>query len=117
MNPKMADLSKPGLPAWMLAMRQAAQDAINEEDVRAIVAKQVEKAKEGDPAAMRFVFDYLLGGSAFKGATIVQNNYGADPREPTPHRPGTNGKITAMQARLSQGLPLTRGDDCPVDLG
>jgi len=42
-------------------LRQAIFDAINEEDVAAIVKKQVEKAKEGDDKALQFVMKYVLG--------------------------------------------------------
>lgn len=65
------------LPPWMLALRQAAEEAINTTDVSEIVKKQVELAKGGDQRAAKFVFDQLLGGAALKGATFIQNNYAA----------------------------------------
>lgn len=66
------------LPAWVQKMRSAAQAAITEQDIREIVAKQVERAKQGDEKAMKFVFDQVLGGAAMKGATFVQNNYAVE---------------------------------------
>jgi hypothetical protein len=42
-------------------LRQAIFDAISEQDVAAIVKKQVEKAKEGDAASLQFVMKYVLG--------------------------------------------------------
>lgn len=42
-------------------LRQAIFDAISEEDVAAIVKKQVEKAKGGDDKALQFVMKYVLG--------------------------------------------------------
>jgi hypothetical protein len=107
-----------GLPPWMQTMRQAAMDSIKEEDVKQIVANQVKAAKEGDGKAIRFVFDYLLGGNAMKGATFIQNNFhGEQPQTPTDERPGSNGKLSKMQKRLAANLPLTNKDDGPeVDL-
>jgi hypothetical protein len=73
-------------------MRQAAQEVLKEEDVKTIVANQVEKAKAGDQAAIKFVFDQLLGGP-LKGATFVQNVYhdGEPPaEEPPPRVPATH---------------------------
>jgi plasmid stability protein len=42
-------------------LRAAMFNGITEDDVRAIVAKQVERAKEGDPASLKFVFEQVLG--------------------------------------------------------
>lgn len=39
----------------------AAYDAISESDIQDIVRSRVQAAKEGDKAAMDFVFKYLLG--------------------------------------------------------
>lgn len=108
-----------GLPPWMLALRTAAQQSITAEDITQIVKKQVERAKSGDERAIRFVFDYVLGGSGMKGATFVQNNFpaGDSPTKPTAARPGTNSKLSAMQRRAAAGIPLNRADDGPeVDL-
>lgn len=106
-----------GLPPWMLALRTAAQDAIKPADITEIVRQQVERAKKGDDKAIRFVFDYALGGSALKGATFVQNNFTGEaaPNRPTAARPGTNGKLRTMEQRAAAGLPLSRADDGPMD--
>ena len=42
-------------------LRQAIFDAITEQDVAAIIKKQVEKAKEGDEKSLQFVMKYVLG--------------------------------------------------------
>ncbi len=42
-------------------LRQAIFDAITEQDVSAIVKKQVEKAKAGDEKSLQFVMKYVLG--------------------------------------------------------
>ncbi len=42
-------------------LRQAIFNSISEQDVSAIVKKQVEKAKNGDDAALQFVMKYVLG--------------------------------------------------------
>jgi hypothetical protein len=56
-------------------MRAAAQAGITEDDVKEIVANQVARAKTGDQAALKFVFEQVLGGNELKGATFVQHNY------------------------------------------
>jgi hypothetical protein len=71
---------------WIQAMRNAAQGALKQEDVEAIVANQVAKAKQGDQAAIKFVFDQLLGGP-MKGATFVQNVYNPPADEPAAEEP------------------------------
>lgn len=104
-----------GVPPWVATMRQAAVDAISVEDINEIVCNQVKLAKEGNPAAIKFVFDQVLGGQTLRGATFVQNNYtgGANPELPTKERPGSNGKLLAMQARADAGRPLCDDDDGP----
>jgi hypothetical protein len=42
-------------------LQQAVFDAVTEDDIQAIVAKQVEKAKEGDDKAMQYVMKYVVG--------------------------------------------------------
>lgn len=42
-------------------LRQAIFDSISEEDVAAIVKKQVEQAKQGDDRSLQFVMKYVLG--------------------------------------------------------
>jgi hypothetical protein len=45
----------------MAEMRQAARDAVSEEDIKEIMAKMAEKAKQGDTAAARLVLAYAVG--------------------------------------------------------
>lgn len=75
---ELTSQAEQAMPAWIVAMRRAAREHITEQDIQEIVANQVKAAKKGDRNAIRFVFDQVLGGAAFKGATFVQNNYGAD---------------------------------------
>ncbi len=109
-----------GVPPWIDKMRRAAMDAITDADIKAIVQKQVEKAKEGDPNALKFVFDQVLGGAQLKGATFVQTNhhYGEDaqPDKPTHALPGTKPKIAAMAARAASGRPIFDENDDERDL-
>lgn len=89
-------------------------EGVTTEDVKAIVARQVELAKQGDANAMKFVFEQVLGGRQLRGATFIQNNnYGraADPGRETKARPGTTSKIDAMSRRAEAGLPLSRAGD------
>lgn len=55
-----------GVGAWAEQLRQAAFDAVRPEDVTAIMATFVQKAKAGDPAAAKLVLNYLTGGGAPK---------------------------------------------------
>lgn len=64
------------VPAWIQAMRDAAQKVIKTTDIEAIVQGQLEAAKKGNQQAIKFVFEQILGGGAsMKGATFVQNNF------------------------------------------
>jgi hypothetical protein len=73
--PAGTDMVSASMPAWIVAMREAARAEIKDDDIREIVRNQVARAKAGDKAAISFVFDQVLGGSAFKGATFNQNHY------------------------------------------
>jgi hypothetical protein len=73
-------VAPPMLPPWLAKLRQSAVDLISEGDLKEIITNQVKKAKEGDAAAIRFVFDYLLGGT-MKGATFVQYNVVESPAD------------------------------------
>lgn len=113
------ELAFENLPPWIATMRRAAMGAVNEDDIREMVANQVKKAKEGNRDALKFIFDTVLAGAQMRGATFVQNNYASDgeAEKPTAARPGTQKKIKEMQRRLAAHAPLTRGDDGPeVDL-
>ena len=104
------------LPEWLMMMRRAATDSINEADIREIVRRQVERAKDGDKNAIKFVFDQVLGGAAMKGATFVQNIYRGDdaagrPDRPTKARPGSDAKVEKMRRRVEADLPPCRDDD------
>lgn len=103
------------LPPWLAAMRKAAQGAISEEDVAAIVKGQVDKAKAGDQAAIKFLFDQILGGGQFKGATFVQNVTYTDglgpPEQPTEARPGSRKKVALLAKRYQNGAELFNGND------
>lgn len=61
-----------GIGAWAEQLRQAAFDAVKPDDVTDIVAAQVEKAKEGDSAAAKFVLGYLTGQAAPKVTRVVE---------------------------------------------
>ena len=73
-------------------------------------------AKKGEPKALKFVFDYVVGAQHFKGATFIQNNNYATgaPDHPTDDRPGTPAKLATMGRRAAAGLPRCRADDGPA---
>jgi hypothetical protein len=63
---KLADVERTiereaDIASWQSDLRMAIYDAIDQEDVTEIVRNQVEKAKKGDPNAIKFVFGHVLG--------------------------------------------------------
>lgn len=101
-----------GMPAWVMAMRQAAQKHVTEADIEEIVKGQVAAAKKGDRNAIRFVFEQVLSGAP-KGGTYVQNNfYGQDtPAKTTRALPGTKDKIETMRQRVAAGESAFKDGD------
>ena len=63
--------------SWQAQLRAAVANSISEEDVVAIIQKQVEKAKAGNEAAAKFVLNQVLGAST--PVTIRQTNIVTDP--------------------------------------
>ncbi len=49
-----------GVPAWAEALRQAAFDAVSASDVKAMFAKQVELAKDGNLPATKFISNFIM---------------------------------------------------------
>lgn len=47
--------------AWQSNLKAAMFNSITAEDVQAIIAKQVAKAKEGNEAAAKFILTHVLG--------------------------------------------------------
>ncbi len=62
---------------WQAHMRSVVVNSISPEDVKAIVAKQVEKAKAGDPVSAKFVMSQFSGQSA--PLRFSQTNIVTDP--------------------------------------
>ncbi len=62
---------------WQAQLRAAVANSISEEDVVAIIQKQVEKAKAGNEAAAKFVLNQVLGANT--PVTIRQTNIVTDP--------------------------------------
>ena len=116
--------------AFMAKMRRAAQVGITAADITGIVQAQVAKARAGDPAAIKFVFDRVIGGLGMDGATIVQENHyhvhegdapvliERVPDEPLP--PGVDGpdreaRVEAIRRRLEAGQDPVTPRDAPQD--
>ena len=105
------------VPGWIQSLRDLAAKHLGPEVIEDIVVTQIAAARRGDARAIKFVFDYLLGAAALKGATFVQNNYppgAARPDQPTAAVPGSAEKIRLMQARVAGGLDPCRPDDVPA---
>ena len=103
--------ARQAVPAWVQLMRDAAMDAIGEDDIRQIVANQVARAKKGDKNAIKFIFEQVLGGGAMKGATFVQNVYEGGsgdgrPDKPTKAAPGSSKKVETLRRRREAGEDL-----------
>lgn len=47
--------------SWQAQMRSVVANSISEDDVKAIIAAQVKKAKEGSESAAKFVLTHVLG--------------------------------------------------------
>lgn len=62
------------LVQWQAALRAAMVNSIDEDDMKQIVEKQVEKAKAGDARALQFVLD-LVGA---KTPVTITNNLVVD---------------------------------------
>jgi hypothetical protein len=99
---------------WVQKLRAAMFDAITETDIQEIVKNLVKRAKDGDPGAVKMLFDYVLGGrqASTQAATIeTQNNLILPPPRPTRARPGSRQKVLAMAERAQKGLSLNHDDD------
>lgn len=57
---------------WQAQMRAVMLNSISPEDIQAIVATQVKRAKDGDQAAIKFVMQQVLGANT--PVTIRQTN-------------------------------------------
>ena len=60
-------------------LREAVFNGISEGDVKEIVQNLVQRAKDGDPQAVRSVFEYVLGGRNAP-ESITQNLRGCHER-------------------------------------
>jgi len=63
----------------MAELRSAVDAEITEEDTKAIVRAFVDKAKNGDERAAKFVLEYLMGGKFTPQSVEIHNHYG-EPR-------------------------------------
>jgi rubrerythrin len=95
------------VPEWIQRMRDMAAKHLTPEVVETIVKNQIEAAKKGDRNAIRF-----------KGATFVQNNYGAEFGEqnarPTDAKPGSQEKLDQMRRRVANGQSVAQPGDGKV---
>lgn len=101
-------------PQWLKSLREAMGGAIQGDDLKAIMAKQVEKAKEGDRSAADFVFGqaHKLLQSEQKRMTMVQNNYYDTPAAKRPDAPiepddDRETDIQKLRARAAARVPIT----------
>lgn len=118
--PAVQELQEP--PPWLKALRDAMAGSITGEDVKEVMAAQVQKAKDGDMKAAAFVMGQahkLMQADAKRPpVTIVQNNYydtPADERPDVPLEPGDDDRgkdLRKLRSRARAGVPVTgRADD------
>lgn len=62
----------------MQALRDAVDAELTEEDMQGIVRAFVDKAKQGDEKAAKFVIEYLMGGKFVPQSLTINNHYGND---------------------------------------
>lgn len=63
--------------SWQAQMRSVVANSVSEDDIKAIVKKKVEKAKQGNESAAKFVLTHVLGANT--PVTIRQTNIITDP--------------------------------------
>jgi hypothetical protein len=69
-----------GIGAWAEKLRQAAFDAVKEQDITELMAGLLAKAKAGDLAAAKLVLGYLTGGAPKVQQVLVVNQVEKDPQ-------------------------------------
>ena len=105
------------LPAWIKQMRAAVRESVSDEDLQAIIQAQVDKAKEGDQKAAKFVLDQLGQLASLKGVKIEQHNHHyhaggeageSDGEAQTDESPPAckSERVERMRARYAQGKPV-----------
>ena len=113
-----------GIGSFAEQLRLAAFNAVKETDIAEIITKQVELAKDGDPAAAKLVLGYLTGGGAPKQVvekTVVvektrKRKVRSEPRvvpieEAEPPRPVAIESPATRQLRRLVGLYLLQNRD------
>lgn len=91
-------------------LRKAVFSGVSDDDVQAIVANIVERAKKGDAKATQMVFDYLLGGRL--GTQVnVQTNVAAAASDPSDTPPGTTDRVRVMRERAARGEEIFSAAD------
>jgi hypothetical protein len=63
------------LPAGAVAFQAAVDGKLTKEVWETILQAQIEKAKQGDRGAAKFLLEYAGGVSSMRGATFVQENH------------------------------------------
>ena len=92
-------------------LRAAVFDGVSEGDVAEVVQGITKRAKDGDPQALKYFFEYVLGGKlAPQNAT--QNNFylgSDDDEDPEDQLGDAADRLEVMSFRAARGLPLNGG--------
>ncbi len=105
-------------PEWLTKLREAVSGSLPADEVKAVMQKQVERAKEGDVRSAAFVMNQVhkLMDSQAKSApqmTLQQNNYYDAPRPDKPITPqdSPDEDLRVKRARARAGQPLAQERD------
>lgn len=85
-----------GVGTWAEKLRDAAYDAIREDDVKEIIRKQVERAKEGDAKATSFLLNFLTKPAP---AIKVEQVVVSEPARPRKAKTEKGDKSAALHRR------------------
>jgi len=101
-------------------LRAAVFNGVNESDVKDIVAGIVKRAKAGDKDALKYFFEYILGGqvkTAIQNNMVIEQPQPPQPSEPARSLPGSPEKLDVLRARATRGEAIFGNDDAVRDVG
>jgi hypothetical protein len=93
-----------GVGAWAEQLREAAYDAVKDQDVKDLIETYMAKAKAGDLAAAKFVLNFLTGGAPkvqVQKVLVVKRSKSTNRQAPaTPRREPTDAELDEQCGRI-----------------
>lgn len=99
----------PAEQAMQNKLRQAIFDGVKEQDVKDVVQGIVKRAKDGDQQAMKYFFEYILGGKSGPSKSVQNNFYmGDDDDQPDGESAmaDASDRLEVMATRAARGKPV-----------